>query len=129
MAGPNSVGPSEEQGTLVLEDDVDIDVLSDYLHVLQQICRNGADDDAVMVVVKGLNLGKVAPDAVVGLRTEVGQKNGFLYSGAALPLQILHHIVSDFVAFYVIHYEKQHVSYRSFIGVDDIEYSMDSLVQ
>ena len=74
-------------------------------------------------------LGEILTNLLVSGGAEVGEKDGPLYAGTSLAYEVLGDIVSHFVAFYVIHYEKQHVSYRSFSGVDDVEYSMDSLVQ
>ena len=50
-------------------DDVQIDVLSDYLHALEKVRGNRTDDDAVVVLVERLDFGKVSLDCFVFLDT------------------------------------------------------------
>ena len=48
---------------------IEIDVLSDYFHALKKVGRNGANDDAVVVLVERLHFGKVVLDGFVFLDT------------------------------------------------------------
>lgn len=91
-------------------DNVEVDILTNDLHASQQIGGNWAYDDAVVVFVKSLDFSQVGFDALVFVDAEVGEENGFLDAVASHPLQILHDVVSHFIALYVIHDEKQHVA-------------------
>ena len=62
-----------------------------------------------MVFVERLYFGEVGLDGLIGFGGGVGQEDGFLYAKAALALEIFHDVVSDFVAFDVVHDEEEHV--------------------
>ena len=103
----------KEQGIAVVGDDVDIYLLTNDAHGAQLVGRDGADDDAVVVVVKRLHLGKVSFNFIVDGLVEVGKEDGMLHACASLSFEILGHVSPYLIAFDVVHHEEEHVSWFS----------------
>ena len=55
----------KEQCVAVVGDDVDVYLLTNDAHGAQLVGRDGADNDAVVVVVERLNLGKVGLNLLI----------------------------------------------------------------
>ena len=77
-----------------------------YAHAAQEVGRDGANDDAVVVVVERLHFGKVGAYAVVNIGGRIGKEYRLLYARAAFALKIFHDVVAHFIALDVIHYKK-----------------------
>ena len=69
-----------------MRDDVKVDVFSNHLHASQQVRRNGAYEDAVVVFIERLHLCEVGLYSLIFLHVDVGQEDGLLYSVASHPL-------------------------------------------
>ena len=97
---------SEEEGVAVVGDDVDVDGFADDFHAPQEFGGDGADDDAVVVVVECLHFCEVLAYGLVFLAVDVGEEDGFLDACASLALKVFYDVVSNFVAFDVVHDEE-----------------------
>lgn len=97
---------SEKEGGSGVGDDVDVEVLPNDLHRAQIVGGDGDDEDAVLVVVRRLHLGKVIADVLVLLHGEVGEENGLLHTHTALAFEVLDDITAHLVALDVVHDEK-----------------------
>lgn len=76
---------------------IQIDVLPNHLHALQEVGGDGTDDNAVVVFVERLHLGQVALDGFVFLDAKVGEKDGLLYTETTHPFEIGFKAANDFV--------------------------------
>ena len=103
----------KEQRVAVVGNDVDVYLLANDAHGAQLVGRDGADDDAVVVVVERLNFGKVGLNLLIVGRVEVGQEDGTLHARASLSFKIFGYVAPYLVAFDVVHHEEEHVGWFS----------------
>ena len=101
-----SLPSSEEQCVARTDDDIYADVFTDDLHCPDLIGGDRTDDDAVVVVVKRLDLGKVAFNFIVDGLVEVGKEDGTLDACASFPFQVFCDMIAYLVALNIIHDEE-----------------------
>lgn len=106
LAEGHGKGGLEEECVFGFGDDVDVDFLSDDFHGLQVVGGDGDDEDAVLVVVAGLDLREVVFDLFEGGGGEVGEEDGFLDTGASLAFEVFDDLPADAVAFDIVHYKE-----------------------
>ena len=100
---------SEEHSRLILDDQIKVNALSDDVHCSDICHRERHDDDAVVIVIAGLYFCQIMLNTFALLGSCIGYEDRILDAYTSLREEVFGNEVSDLIAFYIIHYEVNHV--------------------